>query len=125
MSRAALVVALLLATGCSGTTPQARQEGDPPGDLDTGAICPGAHQVYDALVASNPQSQVAFRDQLRALRTAADAQARDALDPVVTAADALVAAGRGPDFGAAQDGVYESIVQLDEDCRAAGAFILH
>ncbi|WP_148044959.1 hypothetical protein [Nocardioides marmorisolisilvae] len=123
MSRAVLVALLLLATGCGSAKPH--QKADPGGHVTLEAICPGAHQVYDGLVASNPASQTAYVDHLASLRKVGDSQARDALDPVISAAKTLAAAGRGPKFDGAQDGVYQSIVGLDKACRAAGSYILH
>ena len=124
MSRALLAALLVLATGCGGGV-QAGSQKDPPGKVSLEAICPGAHQVYDALVASNPASQVEFVDHLTSLRKVGDAQAQHALDPVLTAATVLASAGRGPDFSSAQDGMYQAVRGLDADCRKAGSYILH
>ena len=119
------LVLLVAVVGCGGNAPKPQQQAEPAGDVVLAAACPGAHVAYDNLVASNPASQTVFVDQLHELWVAADADARDALDPVIAAAKALEAAGRGPNFSTAQDGVYQSIVGLDADCREVGALILH
>ena len=123
--RAAAVLLLLVAAGCGGSSPKAHQSGDPAGKVRLAALCPSAHQVYDGLVASNPDSQVVFVDHLEDLRTVADAKARTALDPVIKAAKDLAAAGRGPNFSDAQDAMYQAVVGLDASCRKAGSYILH
>jgi len=123
LSKPVLVVLLLVAAGCGTATPH--EQADPVGKVALGAICPGAHQVYDALVASNPDSQTQFVVHLEDLRKVGDAQARAALDPVITAAKSLAAAGRGPNFSSAQDAMYQAVVGLDARCKDAGAFILH
>ena len=126
MNRAALVaLLLLLATGCGGAAESDDRADAAAGAVSLGAVCPGAHQVYDALVASNPASQAAFVDHLTSLRAAGDGAARDALDPVITAAKALAAAGRGPRFSTAQDQMYRAVLGLDAACRREGSYILH
>ena len=119
------VLLVLLVAGCGGTAPKAHRDTEPGGNVQLQAICPGAHQVYDGLVASNPASQSAFVQHLEDLRTVADSEARSALDPVIQAAKDLASAGRGSDFSTAQDAMYQSVVGLDADCRENGSYILH
>jgi len=124
VSRRAAVLALLLVTGCGGAA-HPGQAPEPEGKVRLSAMCPAIHQVYDRLVASNPDSQAEFVDHLDDLRDAGDAGARAALDPVVSAAEELAAAGRGPGFSAAQDAMYQAVVGADAACRKVGSFILH
>jgi len=126
VTRAAIAVVILLAlAGCGEDAPEPKSQVEPAGDVVLAAACPGAHVAYDNLVASNPASQTVFVDQLHELWVASDADARDALDPVIAAAKTLEAAGRGPNFSAAQDGVYQAVVGLDGRCRDVGSLILH
>jgi hypothetical protein len=121
----AVLVVLFVVTGCGGTAAKANQHDNRPGGVTLKTLCPAVHQVYDALVASNPDSQVQFVDQLKDLRSAADADARSAVDPLIMAANGLAAAGRGANFSEAQDAMYQGVVGLDAACHKAGSFILH
>lgn len=119
----ALLLVLILA-GCGGASAK-REHGKVAGGIALKALCPGAHQVYDALVASDPASQAQFVAHLEDLRAAADTEARSALDPLIAGAKVLAAAGRGPDFAGAQKTMYQGVVSLDAACRTAGSYILH
>lgn len=122
--RAGAALLLLVLAGCGSAAP--RTDGPAPGgNVRLEALCPGVHQVYDGLVASNPTSQADFVVHLEDLRAVADRAARTALAPLINAAKGLAAAGRGAGFDTAQDAVYRAVVGLDASCRKAGSFILH
>jgi hypothetical protein len=86
--------------------------------------CPGVHVAYDALVAADPASARVFQESLRRLSSVGVDETRDAIAPVISAADDLADADRAR-FPAARDEVYNAIVRLSATCASLGVPILH
>lgn len=120
---AALLLVLLGAVGCGhGGSSASGAQG---GRAGLRSVCPGAHFTIDSLVASDPQSQAVFVDQLERLRAAGTTEVRADLAPLIAAAAVLRAAGRGPNFPHARDGLHAAVVALNAHCVAVGSPILH
>ncbi len=120
---AALLLVLLGAVGWGQST--SPTPGDHGGQASLRSTCPGAHFTIDSLVASDPQSQAVFVDQLDRLRAAGTTEVRTDPAPLIAAAKVLRAAGLGPNFYRARDGLHAAVVQLNAHCVAVGSPILH
>ena len=123
MRSAVLALLLLLAAGCGGTANRgdtSKADGAP---LRT--LCPGVHLAVDSLVVSDPASRTVFADQVARLRAAGTKDSQQTLEPLIQAAQELLAVKTDQQFFVARDDVHAAVVKVDTGCVAVGSPILH
>ena len=124
--RVVLVVVLALVAGCGGSSSDDPGAAGPAyGAVPLAGLCPQVHRAIDTLVVSNPGAQQQFVAELERIAAAGTRESRTALDPLLAAARALAAAGTGPDYATALNGIHPAQVAVDGACAGAGSPILH
>lgn len=121
-----VVAALVLLSGCGGSSPTGSTSTEPSsGTVSLDKLCPEIHLAIDALVVSNPDAQRRFVSELERIASAGTSESQAAVAPLLAAGRALQEAGTGPNYFSALERIHPAQVAVDEDCLKAGSPILH